>query len=121
GKHLLTEKPIASSIKEADELIELARQRDLLILNCPIDMLRPEWVEARRLVREGALGKVAFARVQSSHAGPAGVSWPADSTWFYQKGSGPLLDMGAYGLTRVTGVLGPVRRVSAMAGITVAT
>jgi predicted dehydrogenase len=121
GKHLLTEKPLASSIKEADDLIEVARRQDLLILNAPIDMLRPEWVEARRLVREGALGKVAFARVLSSHAGPAAMSWPADPTWFYQQGSGPLLDMGAYGLTRVTGVLGPAKRVTAMSGITVPT
>lgn len=121
GMHLLTEKPLASSIEEADELIDLARQKDLFILNCPIDMLRPEWIEARRLVQSGAVGKVAFARVQSSHAGPAGMSWPADPTWFYQRGSGPLLDMGVYGLTRVTGVLGPARRVAAMAGITVPT
>src|SRR5215213_8067240 len=121
GKHLLTEKPLAQSIKEADDLIDEARRRDLLILNCPVDMLRSEWIEARRLVREGALGKVAFARVQSSHAGPAAMAWPVDSTWFYQEGSGPLLDMGAYGLTRVTGVLGPAKRVTAMSGITVPT
>jgi predicted dehydrogenase len=121
GKHLLTEKPLASSIKEADDLIEEARRHDRLIVNCPIDMLRSEWLEAKRLVQTGALGKVAFARVQSSHGGPAAMSWPADPTWFYQKGSGPLLDMGVYGLTRVTGVLGPVKRVTAMAGITVPT
>jgi predicted dehydrogenase len=121
GKHLLTEKPLASSMKEADDLCELARRQGLLILTAPVDMLRSEWIEARRLVRSGALGKVAFARVQSSHAGPAAMSWPVDPTWFYQKGSGPLLDMGVYGLTRVTGVLGPVKRVTAMAGITVPT
>jgi hypothetical protein len=40
------------------------------------------------------------------------MSWPADPTWFYQKGSGPLLDMGVYGLTRLTGVLGPAKRVT---------
>ena len=121
GMHLLTEKPLASSIKEADDLTELAGRQGLLILNCPVDMLRSEWIEARRLVRAGALGKVAFARVQSSHAGPAAMSWPADPTWFYQQGSGPLLDMGVYGLTRVTGVLGPAQRVTAMSGITVPT
>jgi predicted dehydrogenase len=82
-------------------------------------MLRPEWLEARRLVQSGALGKIAFARVQSSHAGPAAMSWPADPTWFYQAGAGPLLDMGVYGIDRVTGVLGPVRRVTAFSGRTV--
>jgi predicted dehydrogenase len=121
GKHVLTEKPIAQTMAEVDELIEVAHQKGLHILNAPMDMLRPEWIEARRLVKAGALGKIAFARVQSSHAGPAAMNWPADPTWFYQKGSGPLLDMGVYGLTRLTGVLGPARRVSAMCGITVPT
>jgi predicted dehydrogenase len=121
GKHLLTEKPLSSTIREADDLIAKAKQHGVQILTAPVDMLRSEWSEARRLVQSGALGKVAFARVQSSHAGPAAMSWPADPTWFYQKGSGPLLDMGVYGLTRVTGVLGPAKRVTAMAGITVPT
>lgn len=121
GKHVLTEKPITQTMAEANELIEVAQQRGLHILTAPMDMLRPEWIEARRLVKTGALGKIAFARVQSSHAGPAAMNWPADPTWFYQKGSGPLLDMGVYGLTRLTGVLGPAKRVTAMCGITVPT
>jgi predicted dehydrogenase len=121
GKHVLTEKPITQTMAEANKLVEVAQQRGLHILTAPMDMLRPEWIEARRLVRSGALGKIAFARVQSSHAGPAAMNWPADPTWFYQKGSGPLLDMGVYGLTRLTGVLGPAKRVTAMCGITVPT
>jgi len=121
GKHLLSEKPLASTMREADDLIGKAKQQGVQILTAPVDMLRSEWIEARRLVQSGALGKVAFARVQSSHAGPAAMSWPADPTWFYQKGSGPLLDMGVYGLTRATGVLGPAKRVTAMTGITVPT
>ncbi len=121
GKHLLSEKPLASTMREADDLIAKAKQHGVQILSAPVDMLRSEWIEARRLVQSGALGKVAFARVQSSHAGPAAMSWPADPTWFYQKGSGPLLDMGVYGLTRATGVLGPAKRVTAMTGITVPT
>ncbi|MFN8633845.1 MAG: Gfo/Idh/MocA family oxidoreductase [Chloroflexota bacterium] len=119
GKHLVSEKPFAQTMREANDICELARSKGLLVVVAPADMLRNEWVESRRLVRSGALGKIAFARVQSSHAGPAAMSWPADPTWFYQAGSGPLLDMGAYGLTRVTGVLGPAKRVSAMSGITV--
>jgi predicted dehydrogenase len=77
-------------------------------------MLARQWREARRLVRDGAVGNVAFARVQSSHAGPAGMAWPADPTWFYQQGAGPLLDLGAYGIDRITGILAPARRVSAI-------
>ncbi|MBV9546514.1 MAG: Gfo/Idh/MocA family oxidoreductase, partial [Chloroflexi bacterium] len=117
-KHLVTEKPLASTLDEATELCELAQRHGLRVVCCPYDMLRPEWLEARKLVQSGALGKVAFARVQSSHAGPAAMSWPADPTWFYQTGAGPLLDMGVYGIDRITGVLGPARRVTAFSGRT---
>jgi predicted dehydrogenase len=84
-------------------------------------MLASEWARARDLVARGAIGKVAFARVQSSHAGAAGLSWPVDPSPFYQDGVGALLDMGVYGITQATGVLGAAKRVSAMSGITVPT
>jgi predicted dehydrogenase len=121
GKHLVTEKPLASSLAEANDICALADQEGLVVVTAPIDMLASEWVLARDLVREGAIGQVAFARVQSSHGGPAAMSWPVDPTWFYQEGAGPLLDMGVYGIHRVTGVLGSAKRVVALSGITAPT
>jgi len=120
GRHLVTEKPITSTLSEADELLDLADRRNLYLVAAPADMLASEWAQARDLVARGALGKVAFARVQSSHAGAAALSWPVDPSQFYQEGVGALLDLAVYGLTQVTGVLGPARRVSALSGITVA-
>jgi predicted dehydrogenase len=35
--------------------------------------------------------------------------------WYFAAGSGPLMDMGVYPLTALTGLFGPARRVSAMA------
>ena len=119
GRHLVTEKPIASSLVEADELLDIADRAGLYVVSAPADMLADEWRRARDLVTRGAIGKVAFARVQSSHAGAAGLSWPVDPSPFYREGVGALLDMAVYGLTQVTGVLGPARRISAMSGITV--
>jgi predicted dehydrogenase len=119
GRHLVTEKPITSTLEEADRLLDLADRRGLLAVAAPADMLASEWIRARDLVAKNAVGKVAFARVQSSHAGAAGLSWPVNPSQFYQRGVGALLDMAVYGLTQVTGVLGPVRRVSALSGITV--
>jgi predicted dehydrogenase len=81
-------------------------------------MLYPNRVEAKRLVAEGAIGQPCFARVRSSHGGPAAGNWPLDPTWFYQEGSGPLFDMGVYGIHDITGILGPAKRVVAFSGIT---
>jgi predicted dehydrogenase len=117
GVHLVTEKPLASTLTQADEICAVAAAKHLLVVCAPYDMLKPEWAEARRLLRAGAVGKVAFARLQSSHGGPAVMAWPADPSWFYQEGAGPLLDMGVYGIDRITGLLGPARRVAALSGL----
>lgn len=121
GKHLVTEKPISTTVKEADVLCDLAVKNNLIVVVAPPNMLFPDVDLAKRLVREGMIGKVAFARVRSSHGGAASYSWPADPTWFYQKGSGPLFDMGVYGIHEITGILGPAKRVVAYSGTTAPT
>ncbi|PJJ55206.1 Gfo/Idh/MocA family protein [Compostimonas suwonensis] len=118
GKHLISEKPLASTLAEADELIDTARAAGVMIVCSPPRMLEPARVRARELVRQGAIGTVAFARVRSSHAGPAWQAWPADPSWFYAADAGPLMDMGPYGIQEITGILGPARAVMAMSGRT---
>lgn len=118
GKHLVIEKPIATTMDEADELIELANAKGLIYVVAPPNLLYPNRVEAKRLLDAGTVGQVAFARVRASHGGPAVGAWPLDPTWFYQEGSGPLLDMGVYGIHDITGLLGPAKRVVAFSGIT---
>ncbi|MFE9247956.1 Gfo/Idh/MocA family protein [Streptomyces sp. NPDC007088] len=120
GKHLAVEKPLAATVEEADALIALAAARGLSIVCAPPDLLYEPYERAGELLRAGTIGKVAFARVRSSHAGPGGgpLGWTSDPSWFYREGSGPLLDMGVYGIHEITGLLGPARRVVAFAGIT---
>jgi predicted dehydrogenase len=120
GKHLVVEKPIATSIEDADRIIEVAESAGLTVVCAPPDMLYGPYKEAKRLIAAGSVGKVTFARVRSSHQGPGlgPNGWPFDPTWFYQDGSGPLFDMGVYGIHEITGLLGPAKRVTAFAGIT---
>jgi predicted dehydrogenase len=118
GRHLYSEKTLASTVVEATELIEAARARGVKLGAAAATMLAPIYGQARRLIRQGAIGKVAFAKVSSGHGGPAyDQAWPADPTWFYQRGAGPLRDMGVYGLHTITGLLGPAIRVSALSGL----
>jgi predicted dehydrogenase len=118
GKHLVVEKPIATTMNDANELIALANAKGLTYVVAPPNMVQPNRLEAKRLIAEGAIGQPCFARVRSSHGGPAAGNWPLDPTWFYQKGSGPLFDMGVYGIHDITGILGPAKRVVAFSGIT---
>ncbi|HEY8282272.1 MAG TPA: Gfo/Idh/MocA family oxidoreductase [Leifsonia sp.] len=120
GKHMVVEKPIATTLEEADQIIQVAREKELVLVCAPPDMLYGPYIEAQRVIQADTIGKVAFARVRSSHAGPGGSTegWPLDPTWFYQEGSGPLFDMGVYGIHEITGLLGPAKRVTAFTGIT---
>jgi predicted dehydrogenase len=118
GKHVVTEKPLATTMEDADTIVDLANKKNLLVIVAPPNMIQPTRRLAKQLVEEGAIGQVCFARVRGSHGGPASGNWPMDPTWFYQEGSGPLFDMGVYGIHDITGILGPAKRVVAFSGIT---
>ncbi len=118
GRHLITEKPLATTMADADAIAAAARSASVLVVCAPPNMLYPSRREARRLMAAGEIGQVALGKVRSSHAGPAAMSWPLDPSWFYQEGSGPLFDIGVYGIHELTGILGPARRVAAFSGIT---
>jgi predicted dehydrogenase len=118
GRHLITEKPLATTMAQADEIAAAAGAAGLAVVCAPPNMIYPARQEARRLVASGAIGQPALAKVRSSHGGPAAMAWPLDPAWFYQDGSGPLFDVGVYGIHELTGILGPARRVTAMSGIT---
>ncbi|MDQ3327655.1 MAG: Gfo/Idh/MocA family oxidoreductase [Chloroflexota bacterium] len=118
GKHVVSEKPIGTTMEETDALIETARSTGLTFVCSPPNAIYPYHREARRLIREGTIGRIAFARARSSHGGPAAGNWPGDPSWFYQKGSGPLFDMGVYGIHEITSLLGPAKRVVGFSGIT---
>ncbi len=121
GRHCFSEKPLATTLPEADALVEAAARRNLTLVCAPVVAILPAHVEIRRLLDAGTIGQVAFAKVRSSHGGPASWAFPTDPTWFYQLGAGPLFDMGVYGIHTITALLGPARRVVAFSGITEAT
>lgn len=118
SKHVISEKPLATTMEDANAIVELAQSKGLTVVCAPPDALDPVQQEVKRIIEEGGIGKVCFARVRSSHGGPAANGWPMDPTWFYQTGSGPLFDMGVYGIHQITSLLGPAKRVVAFSGIT---
>lgn len=109
GKHVYSEKPLASTYAEASELVELAARNGTRLSCAPISFMGEAQQAAWKLVRDGRLGpvRVAYAelnwgRIESWHPSPAP---------FYEVG--PLVDVGPYPLTFLTTVFGPVRRVLA--------
>lgn len=63
GKHVLIEKPMTFTVAQAQELCNLATQNNLqLLVSCPWHYTR-HGMEARRLIREGALGAIKMISV----------------------------------------------------------
>jgi len=57
GKHVFLEKPIAMELSEADELIELARERQLKFTIGYSQRFNPKLAYAKKSVRNGTIGK----------------------------------------------------------------
>ncbi|MBL9138150.1 MAG: Gfo/Idh/MocA family oxidoreductase [Verrucomicrobiales bacterium] len=113
GKHVLVEKPLATDLDSARQLIELARTQRRLLCCAPFTVLSPTFQTIARRIDRGDLGRVVAGRGRYGWAGP---DWTG---WFYKKGGGALFDLGVYNLTTLTGWLGPARRVTAMSGVAI--
>jgi predicted dehydrogenase len=121
GKHVYTEKPLATTLEDADKIIATADRVGRKVGSAPVLMVHPETQYLRQLITSGAIGKVCFVRARGSNPGPAWCEdFLTDPTWFYKPGGGgPLFDLAVYPLTVITGLLGPAQRVVAMSGISV--
>lgn len=112
GKSVYSEKPLATTLAGADALIELAETRGLLLACAPATFLWPPYATARRLVAEGALGRVSGALSVLVYPGPE--LFHPNPVHLYGAGAGPLHDMGVYQVTALNALLGPVVTVTAM-------
>jgi predicted dehydrogenase len=63
GKHVFLEKPIAMSLKEADELIALAKNKGLKFTIGYSQRFNPKYAYVRKCIREGSIGKPVTALV----------------------------------------------------------
>ncbi len=115
GKHVFTEKPLAATAAEGRALVAEARQRGLALGSAPDTFLGAAGRLARRLMDEGAIGRPVAGTAFMMGRGME--HWHPNPQFYYQPGGGPVLDMGPYYLTMLVNLLGPVRRVQAMASI----
>lgn len=127
GVHLHFNKTMTTTRQEADTLIDAAAAKGVKIVACPGEMLRPAHQEIKEMIARGQLGTLTWAVTGSAFStyhedesvrqgdDPLSNINPA---WYFRKpGGGPLYDMTVYGLHATTGILGPVKRVTAFSGV----
>lgn len=124
GKHVFMQKPLSTSLDEADRFVEAVEQGDRTVLALPF-VSRPHVLAARQMAADGKLGRVSAARARHSHGGPevyyAGIQAileeePEDELWFFdaQKADvGALFDMGVYAIATLVTIVGSVCAVTA--------
>lgn len=119
GKHLFSQKPVGTTIQEVQMQINAAKESGVKFSANPPHMLKPEFIMAKKMLQDGAIGKVTKIYCRSFHGGSEYFQFrDTDPTWFLRKnGGGALYDMGIHAFCQVTGLLGPVKRVGALAVI----
>jgi len=110
GKHVHSEKPLAITRQEGEQVIAAARERGLLLGCAPDTFLGGGQQTCRKLIDDGWIGEPVAAVAFMMGHGPE--SWHPSPDFFYQAGAGPMLDVGPYYVTALINLLGPVRRVT---------
>nr|WP_304212349.1 Gfo/Idh/MocA family oxidoreductase [Fredinandcohnia onubensis] len=110
GKHVYTEKPLTVSREEGKQIIEVARNSNLLVGGAPDTFLGAGIQTAIHLIENGEIGVPIGASAFMINRGHE--HWHPDPAFYYDHGGGPMFDMGPYYLTALVALLGPMKRIA---------
>jgi predicted dehydrogenase len=115
GKHVLVEKPMATTLAEADAMVEAAHGSGARLMVAHCWRFRDEVIAVRDRIAAGEFGQVIKTRGYGSHMGWGPTGWFTDGEL---AGGGALLDMGVHAIDTARFLLGDpsLRRVCASVG-----
>jgi predicted dehydrogenase len=93
GKHVLCEKPMATSVDDCKAMIAACRQANVKLMIAYRCQLEPTNLRAIQLIRDGSLGTI--QAIESANGFNIGPDWRLDKRL---SGGGPLMDVGVYSL-----------------------
>ncbi len=113
GKHVYSEKPLASSVDDGLKILTASIENGLTVGVAPDTFLGGRWQTVRKLLDDGIIGRPTGVNV---FAGTHGTErHHPNPDFYYQSGGGPILDLGPYYLTTMVFLLGPITRVAGLA------
>lgn len=112
GKHVYLEKPLGASVSEGRMLLNAAAARGVQVGCAPDTCLGGAHQAARRLVADGAIGRVVGGRAAVMDDGMEACD--PSPTVFFAPGGGPVAAMRLYYITALVSLLGRVERVLAL-------
>ena len=112
GKSVWTEKPLALDTATGQRLLAEADRAGLRLGCAPDTVLGAGLQTARRLMTEGLIGVPQTALTLLQNPGPE--RWHPDPEFLFQRGAGPLFDLGPYYLSWLAMIFGPAGQVAAV-------
>ena len=92
GKHVLCEKPLAMTARDAERMIEAADRVGVSLMEAFMYRLHPSWVAARGLVESGRIGRLTAVQSWFSYHNDD----PTNIRNILDSGGGALYDIGCY-------------------------
>ncbi|MDN5312643.1 MAG: UDP-N-acetyl-2-amino-2-deoxyglucuronate dehydrogenase [Thermoanaerobacteraceae bacterium] len=116
GKHVILEKPMALSIKEADEIIKKSEEKGLKVAVCHQMRFLPYMMKLKKAITSGAFGKLvhASASMRWNRNDAYYSSSPWRGTWEYDGGA--FMNQAIHVIDILLWLMGPVARVYAETG-----
>lgn len=107
GKHVLCEKPIASTLEEADLMISTAKEHGVKLMIGLNQRFIPAHRAAKSIIESNILGRVNSVRAAFGHPGPE--FWTPSHQWFFDRktsSGGVLMDLGTHKIDLVKWLVG---------------
>ncbi len=114
GKHVIVEKPMASSLRQCAQMLEVSRRTGKVLTVGFNHRYFAAVKEVRNAIRSGAIGKLSYIRAYTGHTGLSEFKSP----WMYDKdvmGGGTLMDNGIHVLDLTRHLMGGVNSVCGIA------
>ena len=98
GKHVLCEKPMATSDSEARAMIAVAEAAGKFLMIGHNQRLAQLHIKAKQLLDSGVIGRLVTFRTSFAHGGPEGWSIDKETGWFFNRAEAFVGSMGDLGV-----------------------
>ncbi|MCQ2431865.1 MAG: Gfo/Idh/MocA family oxidoreductase [Clostridia bacterium] len=117
GKHIFTEKTLAPTVKECEEIAAAIREKGLLFEISYPQRTWPSVLYAKQIIESGVLGKISIGRFRNAHGG-ASANW-LPAYWYEKKDAcgGAMMDLGCHPMYIAAYLFGMPKRISSMYNI----
>ncbi|WP_458780521.1 Gfo/Idh/MocA family protein [Arthrobacter sp. D3-16] len=112
GKHILVEKTFAMTESQAEEITDLARRKELLVMEAMWTRFLPHMRHVRTLIESGRLGQVRSVHAEHAQRLPTAPTHRINNPHL---AGGALLDLGIYPISFASDILGPAENIQARA------